>query len=48
MTLYMSAETNENFEYLRSAWGLTGERQQGQVIARALQKAVDAEMRRKK
>lgn len=39
LNLYMSAETTRQFEFLKVAWGLTGERQQGQVIAKALAEA---------
>ena len=36
LNLYMSEETTRQFEFLKVAWGLTGERQQGQVIAKAI------------
>jgi len=46
LNLYMSEETNKDFEFLRVAWGMTGERQQGQVIAAALAAAATREKER--
>ena len=46
LNLYMSEETTRQFEFLKVAWGLTGERQQGQVIAKALASSFTRERER--
>lgn len=46
LNLYMSEETTKDFDFLRVLWGFTGERQQGQVIAKALEASAAREKER--